>query len=85
MGTGRAHARHSHYTYPREAAMKPRTRKTTKKPKLSAVERAVEEVRAVRRQLWKDAGGTFEGVIAIGRREGSLPPAPATRRKRRSA
>ena len=48
---------------------------------LTAAERAVEELRAIRKQLWKEAGGKYERVVEIGRREGSVPE----RKRRRSA
>ena len=52
-------------------------------PRLTAAERAVEEIRAIRRQLLKEAGGKYRGVVEIGKREGSL--AASARGKRRSA
>jgi hypothetical protein len=63
--------------------MKRPSKKRAKPADMSAADRAVEEIRAIRRKLWKDAGGSYEGVVEIGRREGSLPS--STSRKRRKS
>ena len=74
--------------------MKRASKKTAKSPArrvsravpsdMNAADRAVEEIRAIRRRLWKDAGGTSAGVVEIGRREGAFGSTP-TRKRRKSA
>lgn len=38
------------------------------KPAADVIDRAVEEVRERRKQLWRDCGGSYEAVIARGER-----------------
>jgi hypothetical protein len=44
----------------------------------------VAEVRAIRAKLWKEAGGTVEGLIALLNRERDRPSVPTSNRRRRS-
>ena len=60
-----------------------RPKKKSKASKLTPAERVIEETRAIRAKLWKEAGGSYQQVVEIGRREGSL--GGSGRGKRKSA
>ena len=58
--------------------------KTKPDPAVGVDPPTVAEIRAIRRRMWKEAGGTLDGPLALARRETAELKLHRTPRKRRS-